>query len=55
MIRDIYEYTEHNNTRAWEDRLELFNRYGKEGWELVLVRGGNNYIFKRKIVENEES
>ena len=45
---DMWEYVEHNNLRT-ETKLEFLNKMGELGWELCLVRGGNNYIFKRKI------
>lgn len=55
MNRDKFEYKEHSNLLKYEDRLEMLNRYGQEGWELVLIRGGNNYVFKRKILYTGDS
>lgn len=46
-----WEYVEHNNLST-EKRLEFLNRMGQLGWELCLVRGGNNYIFKRPLLDN---
>ena len=40
-----------NHPATTEDRLNisrLFNRFGVEGWELVLLSGGS-WIFKRPI------
>lgn len=48
-----WEYTEYNNLPT-DTRLDFLNRIGKLGWELCLVRGGNNYIFKRKINEDND-
>lgn len=27
-----------------------FNKLGKEGWELVCMKGSSDYIFKREIL-----
>lgn len=48
-----WEYCEHNNLST-EKRLDFINRMGQLGWELCLVRGGNNYIFKRPLLDNEK-
>ncbi len=43
-----YEYKQERNVRT-EHILTVANREGQDGWELVYVRGGNNFIFKREI------
>lgn len=54
MKEDKWEYCEHNNLPT-ETRLNFLNKMGQLGWQLCLVRGGNNYIFKRKIINEELS
>lgn len=46
-------YIEKNNIPG-EKRLDLLNKMGIQGWELCLVRGGNNYIFKRMRTSETE-
>ena len=47
-MEEKWEYCEHNNIPT-EKKLDFLNKMGQLGWELCLVRGGNNYIFKRKV------
>lgn len=44
-----FEYLEFKNIST-KKLLVIANEKGKEGWELVYVRGGNNYLFKREII-----
>ncbi len=43
-----FEYLEYKNITT-KKLIEIANEKGKEGWELVYVRGGNNYLFKREL------
>jgi hypothetical protein len=48
---EIFEYLEYKNIK-YESLIKIANEKGKEGWELVYVRGGNNYLFKRRLSTN---
>lgn len=48
-----YEYKEFRNIKT-EALIKLANAFGQEGWELVYVRGGNNFLFKREISHSLE-
>jgi hypothetical protein len=44
-----YEYFEYNKTKHIP-LITMLNDFGQQGWQLVLVRGGNNYVFMRLVV-----
>lgn len=45
-----FEYKEYKNIKT-DTLIKIANEQGKLGWELVYVRGGNNYLFKREILQ----
>ena len=48
-----WEYTDYHNILR-SDLIRFLNQMRQDGWELCLVRGGNKYVFKRKVSPNEE-